>query len=201
MPRPLRGHYVRAMRLKITPSFVVAVLALVVAAGGTGYAAGEVTSKQIENETVQSKDVRDGTLTGADLADGGVRSADVADGSLSGADVADGSLGRADLNRACAAGEAAAFGGCVRLAAGGPSSYQAAVADCNQRGGRLPTLGETWWITTQAEYTWADGDAGRYEFTGEHTDTFPVTPIALDRSANVIANASALLFWHHCVTS
>ena len=53
-------------RPRITPSFVVAVLALVVAAGGTGYAAGQITSSQIQDGTIQSRDVRNYGLTGLD---------------------------------------------------------------------------------------------------------------------------------------
>lgn len=197
------------MRLRITPSFVVAVLALVLAASGTGYAAGKITSKQIKNETVQGKDVKNGTLTGADVADGGlsgadladgtVSGADVGDGSLTGADLADGSVARGDLNRACAPDEQAVFGGCVRRASSGPLPFQDAVADCTARGGRLPDIGELRWIATHAEFAWADGNASTYEFSGTYTTTFPYTPIALDRNGNGF-NAVASVFRYHCVT-
>ncbi|QIG44499.1 hypothetical protein G5V58_18460 [Nocardioides anomalus] len=181
------------------------------AAGGTGYAAGKITGKQIKNETIQSKDVKNGTLTGADVADGSlsgadlsdstVTGADVADASLGSADLADGSVARTDLNRACAAGEVAAFGGCVRLVPTGPSSYDAAVADCSSRGGRLPTSGELVWIATHLDYTWADSNVGSYEFSGSFTSTYPLTPLAIDRTRNLVANSSGQDFWHHCVTS
>lgn len=167
--------------MRPSPSFVVAVLALVLAAGGTGYAAGKVTSRQIQDGTVQSRDVRDGTLTGRDVKNG--------------------SIGRAELARGCAAGEARAFGGCVRLAASGPSSFQAAIDDCNRRNGRLPTTAELQWIAAHAEYAWADGNVSNYEFTGDYTATNPFTPIAFDRAFNGFTNASAQNFWHHCVTS
>lgn len=55
-----------------TPSFFISVAALVVAAGGTSYAAA----------TIGSLDVRDGSLRSVDLRDGTVKSVDVADGSL-----------------------------------------------------------------------------------------------------------------------
>lgn len=169
------------MSPRISPSFVVAVLALVLAAGGTGYAAGKVTSAQIKDGTVQSRDVRDGTLTGADVRNR--------------------SLGRAELDRSCATGEAAVFGGCVRRAASGPSSYQVAVDDCSRRGGRLPTTAEIAWIASHVEYAWADGNPSQYEFTGDYTTGAVYTPIAFDRAFNPISNASAMMFWHHCVTS
>ncbi len=169
------------MRTRLSPSFAVAVLALVVAAGGTGYAAGKVTSGDIVDNTIQSRDVRNGALTGRDVKDS--------------------SLGRRDLDHACGPREAAVFGGCVRLVASGPSSYQAAIDHCSRRNGRLPTTSEIRWIASHDEYTWADGNPGQYEFTGDHTTASPFTPIAFDQAGNAITNASAQLFWHHCVTS
>ena len=198
------------MKNRLSPAFVVAVLALVLAAGGTGFAAGKITSGQIKNNTIKSVDVKDenlqgrdiknGSLTGADVQDGSVAGTDLADGTVTGADVQDGSLGRAELSQACAAGEAAAFGGCIRLVATGPSSYQAAIDDCNNRNGRLPTTGEIKWIAAHMEYGWADGNPSQYEFTGDYTAVNPYTPIAFDRGGNSIFNASAMMFWHHCVT-
>ena len=169
------------MRIRVAPSFVVAVLALVLAAGGVGYAAGKITSAQVKNGTIQGVDVRNGTLTGADVRRG--------------------SLPRAALDDACAAAEQSVFGGCVRAAAFGPSSHQAAIDGCNRRNGRLPTTAEIKWIAAHAEYTWADGNPSNYEFTGDHTATNPYTPIAFDRAGNSISNASAQMFWYHCVTS
>lgn len=55
-----------------TPSFFISVAALVVAAGGTSYAAA----------TIGTLDVRDGSLRSVDLRDGGVKSVDIADGTL-----------------------------------------------------------------------------------------------------------------------
>lgn len=179
------------MRARLSPSFVVAVLALVLASGGVGFAAGKVTSAQIQDGTIVSRDVRNGGLTGGDLRDG----------SVTGADLRARSVPRSRLDRRCATDEVAVFGGCVRRKASGPSSQQAAVLKCNERGGRLPTIAEARWIATHDEFTWADGNSVNYEFTGEWTDEYPVTPIALDKWGNVVSNASALSFWHHCITS
>lgn len=198
------------MRPRLSPSFVVAVLALVVATGGTGYAAGLITSRQIADNTIRSQDIRNGTVTGrdlrdrsvtgADLRDGSVTGADVRDGSLTGADLAAGSVPRSRLATACAAGEEHVFGGCVRRAASGPSSFQAAVDDCNRRDGRLPTTLELRWIAAHDEYGWADGNVSQYEFTGDYTGSMPFTPLGFDRGGNVIPNSSGQFFWHHCVT-
>ncbi|WP_182525655.1 hypothetical protein [Nocardioides dongkuii] len=53
-----------------SPSLVVSTLALVVATGGTSYAAMQITSKDIVDDTVRSRDVRDGTLKAKDFRTG-----------------------------------------------------------------------------------------------------------------------------------
>lgn len=45
----------------------VGAVALALLAGGTGYAAGEITSRDIKNDTIRSGDVNDGTLKLRDL--------------------------------------------------------------------------------------------------------------------------------------
>jgi len=75
----------------------IAVLALLVACGGTAVAAGlakdSVTSRSIKNNAVKSKDLKDGGVTTADLKDGTIGSEDVKDDALTGADITEGSLG------------------------------------------------------------------------------------------------------------
>ena len=82
-------------------STLIAMLALVMACGGTAVAAqvakNSVTSKSIKNNAVKSKDLKDGSVESVDVADGSLGSGDVQDGSLGSADVADGSLGSADV--------------------------------------------------------------------------------------------------------
>ena len=165
---------------RISPSFVVAVLALVVASGGVGFAAGQITSAQIRDSTIQSRDVRDGGLAGRDIRNR--------------------SLPRAKIDTRCPPGHSALFGGCVRRAPYGRTSYQAAIDDCNRRNGRLPTTAELW-IASHAEFGWADGNVSQYEFTGDYTDGAVYTPIAFDRATNDVSNASGMMFWHHCVLS
>lgn len=178
-------------RPHLSPSFAVALLALVVASGGTGYAAGKITSSDIKDGTVQSRDIRDRTVQGVD----------VKDRSLTGADLQPRSVPRTTIASGCAAGEISVFGGCVRRAAFGPSSHQAAVDACNRRNGRLPTIAEVRWIATHDEFFWADGNPANYEFTGEYTSAYPFTPIGSDQAGNAVTNSSALFFWHHCITS
>jgi uncharacterized protein YjbI with pentapeptide repeats len=98
-------------RFRPTPAFVLAIVALMVALGGSAVAAGRVPnsdkSKHIANGQVKKQDlgansvrgekVLDGSITGLDLQDASVGGADVQDGSLEGADVKDGSLTGADV--------------------------------------------------------------------------------------------------------
>jgi hypothetical protein len=62
-------HQFRAPR-RITPAMGVSLVALFLATGGTGYAALQVASGQIKDNSIQGRDIRDGTLKRADLADG-----------------------------------------------------------------------------------------------------------------------------------
>jgi hypothetical protein len=86
-------------------AFAVSVLALVVAVGGTGYAASQlpknsVGSKQIKAAAVKAADlhadavssssVLNGSLTGDDLANGSLTGDDLANGSVKGEDLASG---------------------------------------------------------------------------------------------------------------
>lgn len=52
---------------KPTPAMAVSVMALVVAMGGTSYAAAMIGSADIKNDSVRSVDVKDGTLKKKDL--------------------------------------------------------------------------------------------------------------------------------------
>jgi hypothetical protein len=166
------------MRARPTPSFVVAVIALLVALGGMSYAAVVVGSAQIKNGSVKSVDIKDRTITSVDVKKGSLRS-----------DV---------LKRTCQPGERLTFGMCMGKVASGPSSYDAAVKSCEQKGGRLPTLAELDFVADLTNITWADGQANQYEFTSTY-DTATNVPVARDRGGNLFADASAQNFWHHCL--
>jgi hypothetical protein len=58
----------KEQKKRITPSFVISVLALFLVLGGTGYAAKKITSRNIKDNTIQSRDIRDGTIGFDDLA-------------------------------------------------------------------------------------------------------------------------------------
>src|SRR4051812_27539177 len=46
---------------------IVAYLALVLALGGTSYAAATITGRQVKDSSLTGRDVRNGSLTGSDL--------------------------------------------------------------------------------------------------------------------------------------
>ena len=64
------------MRLP-TPALTVSVAALLVALGGTGYAAGLIGSKDVRNNSLTGVDVKNQTLTGRDVKNGTLKGKDV----------------------------------------------------------------------------------------------------------------------------
>src|SRR5262245_846894 len=82
---------------RLTYTNVTATLALLIALGGSSYAAvsltcgnipnGTVTGSDLREKSVKSRDVDNGTLTGSDLKNGSVTSSDVDDASLQGKDI------------------------------------------------------------------------------------------------------------------
>jgi hypothetical protein len=197
------------MKLRPSPALVVAVLALVVAMTGTSYAAVKIGSAQIKNNSIKSldvkdqsltgKDVQDGSLAAADVQDGSLAGADVQDGSLTGADVADRSLTSADVNRSCTADDVAVMGVCIDKAAAGPSSFAAALADCDAKAGRLMSWPEYKVLVGKAGVTWADGNPSQYEFLD--VQNLPaLTPNAVSFGGSAFGDASGSTFWHRCVT-
>jgi hypothetical protein len=89
-------------RLKVSPSLVISIFALVIAMSAGAYAAtiapkNSVVSKSIKNGQVKSKDVANNAINAKKIKDGQVGSAEVADGSLTGLDIGDGQVGTADI--------------------------------------------------------------------------------------------------------
>jgi len=67
---------------KPSPSLLVSVAALVVALGGTSYAAVKVGSEQIADNSVTTKDVKNQTLTSKDVANGSLKAKDLKPGTV-----------------------------------------------------------------------------------------------------------------------
>jgi hypothetical protein len=119
------------MSVKPSPSLAVSVAALLVALGGTSYAAVQIGSQEIKNDSIQSKDVKNKTLQSGDLAKGGVKSSDVKDGSLQTKDFEAGQIpqGPAGVGRwvlVNAAGQIEAQSGGFTVTAGYPAAPAAA---------------------------------------------------------------------------
>ena len=190
------------MKVRRSPALVVAVLALVVAMAGTSYAAVQITSAQIKNNSIKSKDIKDNQVSGKDVKDSSLTGADVQDNGLTGADVRDGSLTKADLASACPASTMAIQGACVDKTATGPTTYNVAVADCTGRNGRLMSADETFAVVDSG-LTWANGQNNQYEFIGDAFYGATVEPVAVDHDLHPlpIVDRNAGTYWHRCVTT
>ena len=65
-----------------TPATIISVLALVVATGGTSYAALSITGKDVVNQSLSGKDIANQTLTGKDVKNASLKGKDFAPGQL-----------------------------------------------------------------------------------------------------------------------
>lgn len=68
--------------LKITPSIVLASAAVVIASGGSAYAATKIGSAEIRDNSIRGVDIKDNTVRGRDITNGTLRAKDFAPGTL-----------------------------------------------------------------------------------------------------------------------
>ena len=80
-----------------SPAMGVALVALVVALGGTTYAAVRIGTKQIKNNAITSVKIRNGQVKNVDLARNSVVTAKILAGAVSGLQIRDGGVGNSDL--------------------------------------------------------------------------------------------------------
>ena len=81
------------MRLRLpSPSMAVAGTAMVVALGGTSYAAVSINSSDVRNNSLTNADIKNSTVRSAEIRNGTIRSADVRNRSLTASDFRSGSL-------------------------------------------------------------------------------------------------------------
>jgi hypothetical protein len=96
----MKGLKNRWLRRSPSPAMVVACIALIVALGGTGYAAiilpaNSVGTKQLKRNAVVSKKVKNNSITGADVRESTLRvgTAGIKDNAVTSAKIADASVG------------------------------------------------------------------------------------------------------------
>lgn len=80
-----------------SPAMGVALIALVVAMGGSSYAALRIGTKQIKDNAVTSAKIRNGGVKNVDLARNSVVTAKIVAGAVTGLQIRDASVGNADL--------------------------------------------------------------------------------------------------------
>jgi len=78
-----------SFRSRLTFANVVAVMALFISLGGFSYAAVQVGSKQIVNNSIRSRDIRNGGVASRDVKNGTIRTDDIANGRVATVDLAD----------------------------------------------------------------------------------------------------------------
>jgi hypothetical protein len=79
-------------RFRPSPSMIVACIALLVAIGGTSYAAISVTGKNVQNGSLTGKDVKNGSVDGADVRNSSLTTSDIRNQSLLATDFKSGQL-------------------------------------------------------------------------------------------------------------
>ncbi|MBN1527715.1 MAG: hypothetical protein JW895_01545 [Thermoleophilaceae bacterium] len=133
---------------------MVATLALVVALGGTSYAALRIGSPQIVNNSVRSKDLRNGTILGRDVRNRSLNGREIEPGSIGGVQVDEARLapvpnslrfqGRvlSELIVDCPGSARATGAICVEQTPRAAMTFDAADAQCENVRGRLPLLVE-----------------------------------------------------------
>jgi hypothetical protein len=99
-----------------SPAMVVAIVALIVALGGSAYAAGKIGSKQIKKNAISTKKIKDDAVTGAKIANGAVTGGKLAGGAVGTAmrqgpttNIPGNTAAKAEVN--CKPGERATGGG------------------------------------------------------------------------------------------
>ncbi len=82
----------KVKRMIPRPAMIVAMLALVVALGGSAYAASKIDTGDIKNNAITARQVENGTLKGKDFKTGGLTTGDVRDGKLQLKDLSDSAI-------------------------------------------------------------------------------------------------------------
>jgi len=135
---------VSLIRRHLTLANLISIVALAIALGGAAYAVtkapkNSVVSKSVKNKSLKGKDVKDNSLKGKDVKDNSLKGADIDESSLGkvpNADAVDGHSAE------CPPDTVENLGWCFDLAGSPQGPFPTAVADCNSKGGALPTLSQ-----------------------------------------------------------
>lgn len=140
-------------RQRLTYANVMSTIAVFIALGGSSYAALQIDSGDIANNSVRGVDVRNRSLSERDIRRNALGGRSIRESRLGRvprareADLLSG-MSAADLVLRCPAGTFAVADVCVETTARRPASYDTAVLECastgipQERGRRLPTHGE-----------------------------------------------------------
>jgi len=120
---------------------IVASLALVIAVGGTSYAASQVTSSNIKNNTIKSADIKNNSVASTDIKNSSVAGKDVKNNSLTGDDVNESTLGTVPKASSAASATQALNAGA--LGGFGPTSLVRTARDAIDGGAVTGTTGAT----------------------------------------------------------
>jgi hypothetical protein len=130
----------------------VALLALMVALGGSSYAALRIGSGQVVDNSIRSKDIRNNDIRGGDIRNGSVWGTDLHDGSVSGKDIRDGTLTGQDIVESSLAAVPSAQN--AQTLAGKPASAFLS-SDKQVRSGLIKLVhGETKTVASYGPFTW-----------------------------------------------
>lgn len=148
---------------------VISLIALMVALGGAAYAVtvapkNSVRSKSVKNNTLKGKDIKDGKLTGADVNGNSLDGSDIDEGSLAKVPKAEDADTVGGHSAACPTDTVEHLGWCYDSTGNPQGPFPTAVADCNSKGGSLPTLSQLAGIRelpgidlSDPDVHWADG--------------------------------------------
>jgi hypothetical protein len=136
---------------------VTATLALFIAIGGSSYAAFQVGSRGIVDNSVRSADVRNNSIRSRDLRNLAIKGRDVRTDALGGEQIREDDLGPVpaaanadrlngltifDLKVRCPSGTAPLAGACMETAARAPAAFPNAFGVCGNESRRLPSYTE-----------------------------------------------------------
>jgi hypothetical protein len=143
------------LRSRLSYANVTATLALVLALGGTSYAALRIDSRQVIDNSLRSQDLRDDTVRSRDVRDGAINGRDVRKNGLGGGAIKESVLGTVprsveasrlagdaaqQFRLRCPAQTIARVGVCIEAVARPPNGFLGAEGACDIAGRDLPTM-------------------------------------------------------------